>query len=135
MKFKKMKILFTLIFMPICSFAYGGADGVYLSEHTVLQIIVVDANTVAATTTVVLGACSGSIVGLGKINGKILKFTPREKLKGSETCEVLVEFDAKFQSAKISADFCSAYSGASCGWEGDVLKKKQINFSPNLRKP
>lgn len=106
---------------------YAQLGNNYKSKNTSLTIILLDdeKGDVAASTTVVQGSCSGSITGLGQVKGKKLTFTPYMKADSKKTCVVSVEFNNSFASGEIVAsDGCHYYSGASCGWEGDVVKKQ-----------
>ncbi|RSZ57116.1 hypothetical protein HF313_10525 [Massilia atriviolacea] len=114
----------------VSSFAaaqYADVDGRYTSDSIHLQIIVLnpESGDVAATTSVITGACSGNIAGLGKVSGNKLSFSPYVKEAGAESCVVHVEFDGNRKRAKISAaGVCSAYHGGGCGWEGKTTLKK-----------
>jgi len=81
--------------------------------------------TMAATTTVTLGACSGVIAGIGKLKGTVLDLSPYRPDKDAGSCTLRVEFSKDFKRATLTADGCTAYSGSSCGWEGKVVNKKR----------
>lgn len=104
---------------------YANIDGTFQSRVTTLELIPLDpvSGVIAASTTVVLGACSGTVSGIGKMAGDELRFTPYVKLDGKDACAVKVVFDKQRKTAKIVGESCSAYSGASCGWEGDTIKR------------
>ena len=78
---------------------------------------------IAATTTVVQGACSGTVAGLGKVAGRKMTFTPFTKEENGEACTITVEFDKPFKHGKIKGESCLVYSGAACGWEGGTVTK------------
>ncbi|MTV39140.1 hypothetical protein [Duganella radicis] len=122
------RIVFMVTIAVCCTSAnaqYANVDGKFRSASVTLDLIPLDSEkgVIAAATTVVQGACSGSIAGIGKVSGNELKFSPYVKEDNSDTCEVTVVFDKKRNSAKISAKSCTAHSGASCGWEGDTMKR------------
>lgn len=122
------KICFLLALAASCTSAiaqYANIDGKFLSPSTTLDLIALDSETgvIAAATTVVMGACSGTVTGIGKMSGKELKFSPYVKLDKKDACVVKVVFDQKSSSATISAESCAAYSGASCGWDGETIKR------------
>ncbi len=112
-------------FCTSASAQYANIDGKFRSPSTTLDLIPLDSESgvIAASTTVVMGACSGTIAGVGKMSGSELKFSPYVKVDKNDACVVRVVFDKKFNAAKISAESCTAHSGASCGWEGDTIKR------------
>jgi len=120
-----------LVLIAIClaatsaSAQYTKVEGEFRSATTTLSLIPLDseAGVIAASTNVTLGACSGTVVGVGKMSGSELKFSPYVKADKSDACVVKVVFDKKFNSASISAANCVAHSGASCGWEGENIKR------------
>lgn len=106
---------------------YIQAGGDFQSSSTELRTILLDAEkgVLAAQTVVASGSCSGTFAGIGQIKGRILLLEPYSKIEGAEMCLVKIEFDQKWKSARITeGEGCSAYHGASCGWEGQVLKKR-----------
>ena len=104
---------------------YANIEGKFRSPSTTLDIIALDTekDVIAASTTVVQGACSGSIAGVGKVSGNGLRFSPYVREDKNDKCEVVVVFDKKRNSAKVTAESCMAYHGAACGWEGNTLKR------------
>ena len=104
---------------------YADIDGKFQSSVTTLELIPLDpeVGVIAASTSVILGSCSGTVSGIGKMTGNELKFTPYAKLDAKDVCAVRVVFDKQRKTAKILGENCSAYSGASCGWEGDTIKR------------
>jgi len=122
------RILLITAFGLLCSSVqaqYANIDGKFRSHSTTLNLIPLDKHSgvIAATTTVVQGACSGTVAGVGRISGDELKFSPYVKTDKNGACIVTVLFDEKRNAAKVTADGCMAQSGASCGWEGDTLKR------------
>jgi hypothetical protein len=118
-----------LILIAACPYGfaqYANVEGNYSSTNGVsLQVIVLDIEKgdVAATTTVVQGACSGTVAGLGKVVGRKMTFTPFAKEANGEACTITVEFDKPFKRGKIKGDSCMVYSGTACGWEGSAVTK------------
>lgn len=124
--FRKIWFLIALgVFCASASAQYAKIDGKFRSQATTLDLIPLDAESgvIAASTTVVMGACSGTVAGVGKMSGSELRFSPYVKVDKSDACVVKVVFDKKFNTAKISAENCTAHSGASCGWDGDTIKR------------
>lgn len=122
------QICFLMVLVAFCTSAsaqYANVEGKFRSSSTSLDLIALDSETgvIAASTTVVMGACSGTVAGIGKISGKELTFSPYVKIDKNDACVVKVAFDKKFNSAKITAEGCAAYSGTACGWEGDTIKR------------
>ena len=113
------------LFCGGASAQYADIDGKFQSNATTLEIIPLDpeVGVIAASTTVVLGTCSGTVSGIGMMTGNELKFTPYAKLDAKDVCAVKVVFDKQRKTARIIGENCSAYSGASCGWEGDTIKR------------
>lgn len=113
------------LFSGGASAQYANIDGTFQSSVTTLELIPLDpvSGVIAASTTVVLGACSGTVSGIGKMAGDELRFTPYVKLDAKDACAVKVVFDKQRKTAKIVGESCSAHSGASCGWEGDTIKR------------
>ena len=113
------------VFLSNCALAeYANVEGRFKSSMTDLNLIALDSESgvIAASTTVGVGPCSGSIAGIGKIKGNTLVFSPYTKDAG-DACVVTVTFDKKRNIAKIVGDSCYMHSGASCGWEGDRIKR------------
>lgn len=107
---------------------YMAAEGVFSSDSLGLQVILLDEEKgiVAAATSIVIGSCSGSISGVGKISGRSLTFAPYKKLEQGETCSITAEFDKTWNRVRVTeGKGCSPYHGASCGWEGQVAAKRQ----------
>ncbi len=106
---------------------YANIDGTFRSTSTTLRLIPLDSEkgVIAAETVVTQGGCSGSIAGVGKMSGNVLKFSPYVKVDQADVCEVTVLFDKKRNSATISAEGCMAHSGAACGWEGGTMKRSK----------
>ena len=104
---------------------FANIEGRFSSKATSLQLIALDSEDgiIAASTTVVSGACSGSVAGIGKMNGDVLRFSPYKKEVGGETCVITVTFDKRRSNARIRGEGCALYSGAACGWEGDSLAR------------
>jgi hypothetical protein len=125
---KNIAIMFFLSLATLSSYAqFSEAEGSYLSATTHLQVIMLDSENgiVAAKASVTQGHCSGNIAGIGKISGHKLTIEPYIKLEGSESCNLLVEFDGKWRNATvIENDYCMAFHGASCGWEGQSVTKR-----------
>lgn len=113
------------LFCSSANAQYANVEGKFRSSSTSLDLIALDteAGVIAASTTVVMGACSGTVAGVGKISGRELTFSPYVTFEKSDACVIKVAFDKKFNAAKISAVGCTAYSGAACGWEGDTIKR------------
>ncbi len=113
------------LFCGDASAQYADIDGKFQSSVTTLELIPLDpeAGVIAASTTVVLGSCSGTVSGIGKMAGNELKFTPYAKQDAKDACTVKVTFDKQRKTARVVGENCSAYSGASCGWEGDTIKR------------
>lgn len=107
--------------------SYLNLDGTFSAPGADLKVIVLDSDKgiVAASSNIVLGACAGEISGLGKIKGKTILIEPYVKEEGGEKCVLRAEFDAAWKRVKlIEGDYCTYYHGASCGWEGQQLKRK-----------
>jgi hypothetical protein len=113
---------------------YAMVPGNFSSSDTKLQIIGLDTENgdVAAAASVVQGACSGTIAGLGKVVNQKLTFTPYVKVAGGEACNITVDFDEDFKVGKITENpSCQKYHGSACGWDGqrvmrELGKKKTI---------
>lgn len=124
---KNRILAFTLLAVsPYALAQYTNVEGSYSAPIGVsLQVIVLDSQKgdVAATTTVVQGACSGTVAGLGKVAGRKMTFTPFTKEENGDACVITVEFDKSFKRARIKGDSCMVYSGAACGWEGATITK------------
>lgn len=104
---------------------FARVEGSYSSHDVTVQVFLLDdENGIAAAKTVVTsGACSGSVAGIGRIEGLVLTITPYVKIPGGDACKLTLSFDAAWKKVKISGESCSAYSGASCGWEGQAAVK------------
>lgn len=63
--------------------------GNFSSEVADFRTILLDkrAGIIAASASLVINGCSGSVEGIGKISGNKLKFTPYSKVAGGENCE------------------------------------------------
>ena len=103
------------------------AEGDFASRNVFLRTLVLDSEkgVVAVSSAVTLGACSGEITGIGEMKAKSLRIKPYEKLEDGEDCVLQIDFSNDWQSAKLSGKNCSAYHGASCGWEGQEVKRKK----------
>jgi hypothetical protein len=122
------RVLLSAALALLCNGAsaqYADIDGKFQSSVTTLELVPLDPEVglIAASTTVVLGQCSGTVSGIGKMAGNELKFTPYAKLDAKDVCAVKVAFDKQRKTARIVGENCSAHSGASCGWEGDTIKR------------
>jgi hypothetical protein len=106
---------------------FANIDGRFKSASTTVHLIALDPErgVIAAATSVVQGACSGSIAGIGKMSGDELKFSPYVKTDGKDACVVSLTFAKGRNAATIKTEGCAAYSGAACGWEGDTLKRSK----------
>lgn len=123
---KQRSLVCCLLFISNCALAqYANIEGRFKSATTGLTLIALDSETgvIAASTSVVAGACSGTIAGIGKMKGNALIFSPYAKVTADDACVVTVTFDKKRNTAKIVGDSCASYSGASCAWEGDTIKR------------
>jgi hypothetical protein len=103
------------------------AQGTFSSDQAELRTILLDKEkgVIAAAAVVVQGACSGTISGLGTITKKTVRIEPYEKIPGSEKCTLEITFSPDWKKAKlVEGASCSAYHGASCGWEGQEVKRK-----------
>lgn len=81
MKHLACSILGAVLLSPVGAMAqYAMVPGNFSSSDTKLQVIGLDTENgdVAAAASVVQGACSGTIAGLGKVVNQKLTFTPRE---------------------------------------------------------
>lgn len=104
---------------------FANVEGQFRSQATSLDLIALDSESgvIAATTTVVQGHCSGSVAGVGTMTKNVLKFSPYTKLDKDDVCVITVTFDKKKNTAKVEGTSCSMYSGAACGWEGDIVRR------------
>jgi hypothetical protein len=103
------------------------AQGTFSSDSAELTTILLDKEkgVIAASAEVVQGACSDSLSGIGTIKGKTVRLEPYTKLPGSEKCALEITFSPDWKKAKlVEVESCSAYHGASCGWEGQEVKRK-----------
>ncbi|AOZ50775.1 hypothetical protein [Chromobacterium vaccinii] len=100
-------------------------EGSFKSAPISLELIVLDSDsgTLAASTTVAQEGCSGSVAGIGKLKGNVLQFKPYKKEEGGEQCVIQVNFSPNGKSASVTETDCSYYHGASCGWEGQKVRK------------
>lgn len=118
----------TLAALPLISHAqYMRAEGNFVSKSAELKTIVLDSQkgVVAASAVVTAGACSGTIAGIGKMNGTTLLIEPYEKVEGGERCVLRVNFDSEWKKAKmIEGENCAPYHGDACSWEGEEVKRK-----------
>jgi hypothetical protein len=124
---KIRKILFCcLLFSSNYALAqYANIEGRFKSATTELNLIALDSESgvIAESTSIVVGSCSGSVAGIGKMKGNALIFSPYTKVAADDACVVTVTFDKKRNTAKIVGESCSSYSGSSCGWEGETIKR------------
>lgn len=105
---------------------YMRTEGNFVSDTAKLKTIVLDdeKGVVAASATVVLGSCSGTISGIGTMNDRTLLIKPYVKVEGGEQCVLRAKFDTKWERVQLSEDEgCSAYHGAACAWEGQTAKR------------
>lgn len=127
MKKSVLMFLFASVATSSSHAQFMRAEGAFASESVELKTLLLDPEkgVVAASATVNEGACSGSIAGVGKMNGKVLSIEPYVKIEGGEQCVLQVSFDAKWSRAKISeGKGCAPYHGAACSWEGQEVKRK-----------
>lgn len=101
-------------------------EGYYKSYGITLTAFVLDweEGTVAATTTVVMAPCSGTIAGIGHMDGHTLKLSPYNQARDGQQCVLTLVFDKEFKHVKIDSDNCSYYHGTGCGWEGQELQHR-----------
>jgi hypothetical protein len=106
---------------------YADIEGDYETGGASLQIIAMDdqVGVMVASASVVAPPCSGGVTGIGTITGDTLRFTPYKKTEGAEACSVTVKFSKNHKKASIDGDGCSAYFGASCGFEGQIVVKRR----------
>ncbi|WP_431262551.1 hypothetical protein ACQ859_20735 [Roseateles chitinivorans] len=104
---------------------YAAMEGDYASPLISLKVIVLDRKgTAAASLTVVSGACSGSIAGVGTFTARTLQFSSHTKEEGGEACRVSAQFDKLGRQVTITDNGqCSVFMGASCEWNGQTARK------------
>lgn len=127
MKRSVLVFLFASVTMSSSHAQFMRVEGAFASKSVELKTLILDPEkgVVAASTTVTEGACSGSIAGIGKMNGKTLLIEPYVKAEGGEQCVLQVSFDPKWSRAKVTeGKGCVPYHGAACSWEGQELKRK-----------
>jgi hypothetical protein len=106
---------------------FSRAEGTFQAKGLVVQVVLLDPDkgVAAVGTNVSQGACSGSVSGIGHfVSTQKLVFEPYVKEERWGACKVSVEFDRNWRTAKVTEEGCTAYHGASCGWEGQVATKK-----------
>jgi hypothetical protein len=119
----------SLLIFSTASAQFVRVEGEYLSSTVSARILLLDPHkgVVAASSEIAVGACSGSVAGIGQINGHVLTYSPYVKKSGGENCIMTLTFDSAWKQVKIAGENCSFYSGASCGWESQVAKKRKEN--------
>ncbi len=126
---KAARLILLLLALPLPSTAqYANVEGDLWSKTVTLRLVTLDAQkgVIAASTTVALGLCTGSIAGIGTMSGEQLSFTPYAKVDSPDQCVVTVSFSDKRRTAHITATGCMAYSGVACGWaESPVVRTTQ----------
>jgi hypothetical protein len=110
----------------VASAQYMLAEGTYSSREADVRVVLLDSErgVAAASVAVALGPCSGTVAGIGQIRARILTITPHSKIPGGESCQVELAFDAAWKRVKIIGHECQAYHGASCGFEGQTVTKR-----------
>jgi hypothetical protein len=105
---------------------YVRASGEYRSSTMNVVVVVLDANAgvAAVETTVTQGACSGTLAGIGKFEGRKLLVRPYVQEAASASCELRAEFNSDWSEVRTHAKGCGAYSGAVCGWEGQRATRR-----------
>jgi hypothetical protein len=116
---------FLLLSSTAANAQYANVEGQFRSQVTSLDLIALDSESgvIAATTTVVVGSCSGSVAGVGKVVKNVLTFSPYTKVDKDDSCVITVTFDRQKNTAKVQGAACSMHSGAACGWEGDIVRR------------
>jgi hypothetical protein len=125
MNFKSLAICVALLGIASAQAQYAQVAGTFKSASTTVDLIALDPElgVIAAQATVAIGACSGSVAGVGKISGNRLTFSPYVKVESIDSCVITVVFDKSNNSAQVSEHGCSNYHGSSCGWEGSMVKR------------
>lgn len=102
------------------------AEGTFVSTSLEVRVIMLDdeAGVAAASASVVSGSCSGTVSGIGQIRGRTLVITPYKKVTGGQSCRLKLEFDKLWNQIKATGHECQVFSGASCGFEGQMAKKR-----------
>lgn len=107
---------------------FARAEGEFQSEQALVRLLLLDAEkgVVAASVSVAVAPCSGAVTGIGNVKDRKIEFGPYESLQGGEKCRVALQFDGKWASLKISDNGqCNKFHGASCTWDGEVVKRKR----------
>jgi hypothetical protein len=100
----------------------GRGDGGDMSLRTITADS--DKGTVVAHVDVGAQGCAGDFVGIGQLKGNALRLSPFVKDSDNASCVVTVSFDKTGKKAKVSEDGCTSFHGASCGFDGQVTKKR-----------
>jgi hypothetical protein len=127
------RLALVLLALPLSSLAqYANVEGVLSSKTVTLRLVALDPEkgVMAASTTVAVGLCTGSIAGIGTIRGEQLSFTPYLKVDSHDQCVVTVSFTDKRKSARITATGCMAYSGVACGWAESLVVRTPQQTPP-----
>lgn len=104
------------------------AEGTFTSPGVEATVILLDRSKgiAAASVSVVSGACSGSVSGVGEIRKSVLTFKPYEQIPGGEQCRVEVTFtDRSWDKVSVVGHECAVFSGAACGFEGQEARRRK----------
>lgn len=101
-------------------------EGSYAAEGAKLLVVVLDRDSmaVAASSTVVNGACSGRIAGSGSIRNHTLRLIPHGNKDEPGSCVLEVKFSKDGKRATVTGQRCEEFHGAACGWEGQTLLRR-----------
>jgi hypothetical protein len=91
-----------------------------------LRTIILGEENSAFAAEIIVGdkSCSGAMSGVGKSDGKVLKFKPYPSSESNGgKCEVTITLDKAGTAASISESACSDYHGAQCLFEGALRAK------------
>jgi hypothetical protein len=104
---------------------YMRADGDFSSKSLSVRVVLLDGRkgVAAVSAAVNVGECSGNIAGIGEFKSRKLVIEPYKKFPDGEACKLELSFDTEWQRVKATGNHCEAYSGASCGFEGQEAQR------------
>ncbi|HEY8880105.1 MAG TPA: hypothetical protein VIN03_21215 [Roseateles sp.] len=99
---------------------YARSEGVFVSPQLTVRTVLLDRSqgVAAASITVAMDGCSGSIAGMGSLANRQLSFSSYEKTPGGAFCKVSITFDREWKKVQVSDNGqCTAFHGAACSWD------------------
>lgn len=99
---------------------YARSEGVFVGPQLTVRTVLLDAGkgVAAASVTVAVNSCSGSIAGVGTIANRQLTLSSYEKTPGGDSCKVSITFDKDWKKVQvIDNGQCMVFHGAACSWD------------------